>query len=323
MLGHFQSTANSLVYRQDLPLAYLRSMESEFGFANAIYPVNLFKSLAAQPHEAFTASLDVESSLPESHDDTDWSEISEQGAPIFDSLQAAATAALAVINPDFDDEDTHRELLDLLPAARLVTFGTFNPNGPTVTSIELFSLHSGDYAMAVMARHPYLPKYGVVAHVRSDLADLTEALSVALPNAMAQLINYIDLEDCPETLLDIVKEAVIAHLMNVAREREIDLVAETAKTEQFLTDPWGLASEGLVDRDRLSEPQAPSLEAAKEFLTVASHPAHIQAHWRFVPDAWDGSLNYNLQRLPLVAPDLRVVWTYNKLIGVVPNQPQD
>jgi len=323
LLGHFQSAANSLVYRQDIPLAYLRSMESDFGFANSIYPVDLFTSLAVLTHQAFTTSLEVESSSSESQVSTDWNQISEQVAPIFDSLQAAATAALAVTNPDFDDEDAHRELLDLLPAARLVTFGTFNPNGPTVTSIELFTLNSGDYAMAVMARHPYLPKYGVVAHVRSDLADLTEALRVALPNAMPQLIKYIDLEDCPESHLDIVKEAVIGHIMNVAREREIDLVAETAKTELFLTEPWGLASDGLVDRDRSSEPQAPSFEAAEEFLTVASHPAHIQAHWRFVPDAWDGSLNYNLQRLPLVAPDLRVVWTYNKLIGVVPNQTQD
>ena len=200
--------------------------------------------------------------------------------------------------PEEGQAPADRRLLWLEHRQTLVVAAWFNPMGPTVTSTEVCALPDGTEYLVHFRRHPFAPHYRVVGALTPEGDDsqlLGEATNLlfgqSLPNVLALWNNPdADASEVPESLSDRIRE--------IAAAGGKDLTAAAAWVERTKGNPWEFAA---VDQSEAQRVTAAARDAA------AAHPSpdggfaawwqqvsgfdNVAANFRFLPDAWDGSLN--------------------------------
>ena len=207
------------------------------------------------------------------------------------ALHAGVAGSLAEV-PTRQDGRADRHLLWLDEGPTLLLAGWFNPIGPTVSTLELRrDPLTGQGLLVAYTRHPMAPRYVVVA--RAETADDVRA---ALPYAMAEVLagsppNVLSVAACPEDLRDAVLDAVRA-----AAHRQVadagttfdDLRRHILRT---LADPWGYAGEPRPPGHERPVPQRDG-DAYAGWLAAVCDDDNFAANVMALPQAWDGSLNY-------------------------------
>jgi len=212
--------------------------------------------------------------------------ISEQARPAVDA------------RPEDREAPADRRLLWLEHRQTLVVAAWFNPMGPTVSSIEVGALPDGTRYLMHFRRHPFGPYYRVVGPLTAD-GDESRLLSEATELLVGEsLPNVLTLWSSPEADASGVPAVLRDRIRQTAGEGGEDLAAHAAWLERTKGNPWEFAA---VDQTEAERVKAAARDAA------AKHPAldggfaawweqvssfdNVVQNFRFLPEAWDGSLN--------------------------------
>ncbi len=200
--------------------------------------------------------------------------------------------------PEEGEAPADRRLLWLEHRQTLAVAAWFNPMGPTVTSTEVCALPDGTEYLVHFRRHPFAPYYRVVGMLKPEgdesrlLSEATDLLfGASLPNVLTLWNNpNAEASEVPEVLRDRIRE--------IACEDGKDLAANAAWVERTKGNPWEFAA---VDQTEAQSVKAAARDAAAAnpspdggfaaWWQQVSGFDNVLANFRFLPEAWDGSLN--------------------------------
>ncbi len=180
-----------------------------------------------------------------------------------------------------------------VPRHQLVcSFGTFNPAGPTVSSLEVAILMTADedeaYSLYFVMRHPHLPEIRWLgdASSRDGLAQLvSDSLAETDPDsAICGAVEWLDIFDMPEAVLNGVRR--------YAASRDGTELRETAhlllKSPIY---PWSRLGTGGGSPDSAGEPSSESDEAdpLDLWLGALTDRIVIAGIQLFMRSAWEGA----------------------------------
>lgn len=287
LLGAWVSTPAGLAFRQWSLTGELRGFEQLQGWPGPVPEILWSVTSTATDAVRWVGTGQVERLLEVTARPDD---VDRAVATTLAALQSGLADSLAVV-PTRQEGRADRHLLWLDEGPTLLLAGWFNPIGPTVSTLELRrDPLTGHGFLVVYTRHPMAPRYVVVARVDSD-----EEIVGALPYAMAEVLagsppNVLSVAACPDGLRDAVLDAVRA-----AAHRQVtdagttfdDLRRHVLRT---LGDPWGYAGEPRPEGHD-AVPQRDG-DAYSAWLAAVCDDDNFAANVMQLPQAWDGSLNY-------------------------------
>ena len=230
-----------------------------------------------------------------------------EGSSDTEAVDRAATVIAAIseqARPAVDERPEDREapadrrLLWLEHRQTLVVAAWFNPMGPTVSSMEVGALPDGTHYLVHFRRHPLGPYYRVVGPITADGDEsqtFTEATDLLIGESLPNVLTLwtspeADASEVPATLRDRIRE--------VAAGSGTDLAAEAAWVERTKGNPWEFAA---VDQTEAEQVKAAVQDAAaatpgpdggfEAWWEQVSSFDNVVPNFRFLPDAWDGSIN--------------------------------
>ena len=288
LLGAWVTTPDGLAFRQWSLTTELRGFEQLPGWPGPVPEVlwSVTSTATDAVRWAGAGRLEHLLELTAAPDDVDRAVATTLGA-----LHAGIDEALATV-PGRQDGRADRHLLWLDDGPILLLAGWFNPVGPTLSTLE----HRRDPAtgagfLVAYTRHPMAPRYVVVA--RADTADDVRA---ALPYAMAEVLagsppNVMSVAACPDELRDAVLDAVRAAAHRQVAEAGTTFDDLRRHVLRTLGDPWGYAGEPRPEGHERAVPHR--VEGAYEaWLAAVCDDDNFAANVMQLPQAWDGSLNY-------------------------------
>lgn len=221
----------------------------------------------------------------------------ERAATIIAAISEQARPAVDE-RPEDREAPADRRLLWLEHRQTLVVAAWFNPVGPTVSSMEIGALPDGKRYLVHFRRHPFGPYYRVVGPITAD-GDESELFSEATELLIGEsLPNVLTLWASPEADASEVPEALRDRISEVAAGSGADLAAEAAWLEATKGNPWEFAA---VDQTEAEQVKATAKDAAAAgpasdggygaWWEQVSSFDNVVPNLRFLPDAWDGSLN--------------------------------
>lgn len=260
-----------------------------------------------------------ESELPADDDSQSGGEVAELAAHIAAAIAEQARPAVSE-RPVLDEEPADRRLLWLYRRQILVVAAWFNPMGPTVTSTEVCALPDGTEYLVHFRRHPLSPYYRVIGPLTDgdDAELMDEATELLLGGGLPNVLTLwyapgATAADVPDYL----REAILA----AKGDADPGLAGDAAWIEHTLGSPWEFAAFDQTEAHQFK------VEAQREFdahpsadrgfamwWQQASRYENVLSNFRFLPDAWDGTLNTQqaFNNLRLFDTDPLIV-TYSKI----------
>jgi hypothetical protein len=197
------------------------------------------------------------------------------------------------------EEPADRRLLWLQHRRTLVVAAWFNPMGPTVCSTEVCTLPDGSEYLVHFRRHPLAPFYSVLGPIEPgvDLERIHQEATVLLIGDES-LPNVLKLWENPEAAPTDVPEALRDTVIDVAQRSGRDLIGRAAWISHTMGSPWQFAAVDQSDAKKVAAAASAAASATAEpdqgfanWWKLVSSFENVAANFRFLPDAWDGTLN--------------------------------
>jgi hypothetical protein len=166
-----------------------------------------------------------------------------------------------------------------LASKTLVTFGLFNPAGPSIGSIEIIDLRSaGKVWLVQRTRHPSQPSMvllAVFARQRSDV--LSKSVEEAIANLQWDRIDWMRIRDHQYAA------SAKTGLKLWAASRAMNFGAIAASIRRASGNPWNLVDRPLVES---GESPGPGID---EWVRQVTDPGWVSGCSAYMRSAWDPS----------------------------------
>lgn len=314
--GNWRFSNGSFAFSQNIPAAFIRTIESSAGAAAlANYSPVFFARLAKFTLDLEDLLSDLQRGKPRPQKSDNPEGIQEQAHAFIQSIQETSTEARNHFSSSYDDATSDPRILRGESLYNFFTIGIFNPIGPTIHSLEAFAGGGSDLILVDVMRHSLYPAYLPIAQFSPSSPDLITLFESSIDRMFNHIPEYIYMDDCPEQIRPALDDLIKEKLLKLAHEQNVDVAGKLARLIELNQSPWQ-----RVDHDLEPIPDATksaTKDQVEELFAFITAPENIILFWNHIPDAWDGSLN-SASRTGFI-DDTSVgplVWTYNGYLGI-------
>jgi hypothetical protein len=219
---------------------------------------------------------------------------SDMALPIVNALSTFGQAILDNPNYGQGQSPVDRRFLWIAEEARVLSYGFFNPMGPTFGLLFTSPAHGGSKrALVHVMRHTVSPVFEVLGHYsdRVEFFDLLEKTSrefLSSPPTWMTFFNPGPEEDVAEMRRVIVEGLTERWSEN---SESIDLLEKANRIKTFGVTPWQYASHE-PEKQTVIQHFGPEIDPMLAYLAAAEDPEVLNAMLSTLPYAWDGAINF-------------------------------
>jgi hypothetical protein len=176
----------------------------------------------------------------------------------------------------------------------ILTTVHFNPLGPTVSTYGLIK-DSGDKTLYLVeiSRHPMSPTYRVIDQTNLE-SGRTGLFKLSVNEALRNLPSAIDFLNTSDTVLEFIKPLILEKLSELEISGECDLRKSAHNIHKHKSDPWKVLEGESEPEAKETLLETSSQDSAEVWLEAASDMSYLFANYSELPNAWDGSLNFQM-----------------------------
>jgi hypothetical protein len=313
--GSWRSTNGSFAFNQNIPSAFIRSIESSAGAAAlADYTPVFFARLTkfALDIEDCLRALQIRESKSEVEDFAE--ETQELAHKFKKTLEFPSTAFLTNLGDDAEEASSNPLALRGETLYNFYSVLIFNPIGPTIHSLEAYGTDSDDLVFMDTMRHPLYPAYRGIAKSSPSSPEVMQIFEASIERMIKNIPSYLYMDECPDEIRPALNELVKVRLLKLAQEQNVDIQAKLARLKELNESPWQRVDHDLEPIPESSTPA--TIDQVSEYFAYITSFENTILFWNHIPDAWDGSLNNAASNGFIDETNVGpLFWSYNGEIG--------
>ncbi len=287
--GTWTHSENSFEYTQFSTTTEIRSYEDSPSFLGySSEELWMLISTAVDALGVYFTSIPFDGANASTEDEVEY-----EADEIIASLYEDAKLVLTQGNSGQSGQVDHK-FLWLRGIEEILTTVHFNPLGPTVSTYGLIE-DSGDKNLYLVeiSRHPMSPNYRIIdqTNLESGRAGLVK---LCVNEALRNLPSAIDFLNTSDTVLEFIKPLILEKLSELEISGECDLRKSAHNIHKHKSDPWKVLEEESEPEAQETLLETSSQDSARVWLEAASDMSYLFANYSELPNAWDGSLNFQM-----------------------------